>query len=234
MRGLNLTAILLSLISFASCTPFVPFTALHMQMVGGTPPDRLQNLQFYISDEIRLRREIGYQERYVEDATHTIRVEDRRQILEIRIPRHTPGVLSRVAGDTLYVRFEGPPGDPGREIPFTKRPRNVYLTDEPEDFIYQLRPERLPFYLMYGGNLSEVCFSTEKTEVSRENVDMYAGKGDHVKRHYYMKTLYPVLMVRPVRQTSDVERAHRTLPGQRLTVPEEATPVAPSSGPATF
>jgi hypothetical protein len=108
VNRLRLACLLLAGCSWIGCTTRVP---LSKELRDGIAPDELQQLQFYVSHEIRFRRTLTSEERDV--AAGNLRIEHDKRIEEIVIPAYTPGVVLSSKDDTLMVSFE-PPAD-GKE-----------------------------------------------------------------------------------------------------------------------
>lgn len=77
--------------------------------------DHLRHIQFYISGEIVLQRQLPVQRREVVDSELEIR--DEMQIERVVIKRGTPGVAVRVEGDHVLVSFTK--GRPERSVWFS-------------------------------------------------------------------------------------------------------------------
>ena len=213
-RNLVLFIFLLSMI-FSGCRTFVPFTDLHREEFENF----LYNLQFYTSQPIVLTRDIGAEEKLITDNTRTIRIEHNRKIMEITIPKHTPGILKSVREDTLHVQFEPRLSGEDRTIPFARITKHKYLPKDPGDYIYQFRPRDKK--IRYEGKEHTVSFLRKKTPVSKKDTDVYVDNPDKkIPSHYVVKTLYPVLTISPVEKISKFEKKQRTAPGMPIR-PEE-------------
>ncbi|MFO0615316.1 MAG: DNA-directed RNA polymerase [Polyangiaceae bacterium] len=86
------------------CASYVPFTA-ELQTEHHLVAKDIKNLQFYTSHEIRLRRELTSDSRQITGA-HKLLVIAGKQIEEVVIAKHTPGVIVDVGKGTLKVSFE--------------------------------------------------------------------------------------------------------------------------------
>jgi hypothetical protein len=82
----------------------VPFTQ-ELRNEHKLTADDLKNLQFYNSHEITLRRELAHGDRQVTGG-HKLLVIAGKQIEEVVIEQHTPGVLIAASETTLQVSFE--------------------------------------------------------------------------------------------------------------------------------
>ncbi|NUP11523.1 MAG: DNA-directed RNA polymerase [Polyangiaceae bacterium] len=101
---LRIAFVALGLFSFAGCASYVPFTQ-ELRSQHKLESGDLKNLQFYNSHEIRLRREV---ERGGGQVTpgHKLLVIAGKQIEEVVIEEHTPGVIVGVSETALKVSFE--------------------------------------------------------------------------------------------------------------------------------
>lgn len=100
-----LAAGLVALSAFATgCASYVPFTA-ELQTEHHLVAKDIRNLQFYSSHEIRLRRELTSDSRQI-TGSHKLLVIAGKQIEEVVIAKHTPGVIVGVGRGTLKVSFE--------------------------------------------------------------------------------------------------------------------------------
>lgn len=137
------------------CVSYVPFTA-ELQAEHRLVPKDLQNLQFYTSHEIRMRRELSKDSSQV-SGSHKLLVIAGKTIEEILIEKHTPGVIVGVGRGTLKVSFEE-----GSDLEFSLRgavasqppPNEAFVVDKfatgPDPFPGQREPEpkeRDPFAL---------------------------------------------------------------------------------------
>lgn len=98
------TTALVSALFASGCASYVPFTAElrdehHLKVAD------LENLQFYNSHPITLRREVERGGREVTGA-HTLRIIAGKQIEEIVIEEHTPGVVVGANDRVIRVSFE--------------------------------------------------------------------------------------------------------------------------------
>lgn len=88
----------------SGCASFVPFTQ-ELRNEHKLTGEDLRNLQFYNSHTITLRRELSHGDRQV-TGTHKLLVIAGKQIEEVVIEQHTPGVLVGATESTLRVSFE--------------------------------------------------------------------------------------------------------------------------------
>ncbi|MBL9021400.1 MAG: DNA-directed RNA polymerase [Myxococcales bacterium] len=86
------------------CASYVPVTQ-ELRNEHHLSANDLSNLQFYNSDTITLRRELERGDREVTGA-HKLRVIAGKQIEEVVIAEHTPGVIVGVSEGLLRVSFE--------------------------------------------------------------------------------------------------------------------------------
>jgi len=67
--------------------------------------EQLKQLQFFVSQDLVLRRVVDTSEHGVTD-DHAYRSVDGQLMEEISLPEGTPGLVTKVEGDTLWVSFE--------------------------------------------------------------------------------------------------------------------------------
>lgn len=109
-------------IGASGCASYVDFTQELVdehKLVGKD----LQNLQFYTSHTITLRRELKQGSRQI-TGSHKLLVIAGKQVEEVVIEKHTPGVIVGVGAGTLKVSFEE-----GSFLEFSLRGVNEPLTD---------------------------------------------------------------------------------------------------------
>jgi hypothetical protein len=96
----------LALLTFAltGCASYVPFTQ-ELRNEHKLAADDLSNLQFYNSHTITLRRELARGDSQVTGG-HKLLVIAGKQIEEVVIEQHTPGVVVAAGEATLQVSFE--------------------------------------------------------------------------------------------------------------------------------
>jgi hypothetical protein len=76
----------------------------------------LQGLQFFVSRDIVLRREVDTSEHRV-TSDHVYRFVDGKLVEEIRVPAGTPGVVTKVEPNRLLVSFEEEGALPFEHLP---------------------------------------------------------------------------------------------------------------------
>jgi hypothetical protein len=104
-RRALLVALSAATLSLATgCASYVPVTQ-ELRNEHRLTANDLSNLQFYNSDTITLRRELARGDRQV-TGTHKLRVIAGKQIEEVVIDKHTPGVVVGVSEGVLRVSFE--------------------------------------------------------------------------------------------------------------------------------
>lgn len=143
-----LAAGLVALSAFATgCASYVPFTA-ELQTEHHLVAKDIQNLQFYTSHEIRLRRELTSDSRQI-TGSHKLLVIAGKQIEEVVIEKHTPGVIVGVGKGTLKVSFEE-----GSSLEFSLRgavpssppPNEAFVVDKfatgPDPFPGERQPQK--------------------------------------------------------------------------------------------
>lgn len=176
---------------FPICRKLVPFT----DEIRDTFESRLGSIQFFISEEIVLSREIEYEAQSIGFRTHRIRISNEKKIVEIVIEKETRGILKAVEDDTLYVQFENFPDDKERLIPF----RRVSLSEEGTEYpirqVYRFGADRI----VYEGNEYAVKFVAGDVPVREKHVSVYVEqpwKSDSKENeHVIKKPVYPILMV---------------------------------------
>jgi hypothetical protein len=105
IRALPALAVSLFLATLsAGCASYVDFTQEIVDQHHLVAKD-LQNLQFYNSDKITLRRELSKGSRAI-TGSHKLLVIAGKEIEEVVIEKHTPGVIVGVGAGTLKVSFE--------------------------------------------------------------------------------------------------------------------------------
>jgi hypothetical protein len=92
---------------------FVPFTH-ELRTRHNLSNADLQQLQYYLSHEVKLRREVQTIGRDISDGN--LKLLEGKTIEEIVINEHTPGVATAVAEDTITISFEE-----GSELQFSLR-----------------------------------------------------------------------------------------------------------------
>jgi hypothetical protein len=99
-----LIAALMASSAFSSgCASLVPFTQ-EIRSQHNLTDDDLQHLQFYVSNEVTLRREIESRGRIISGGQ--LEVTSGKLVEEVVIQEHTPGVVVTVGGDALAISFE--------------------------------------------------------------------------------------------------------------------------------
>jgi hypothetical protein len=102
-RLLALVALSFALFSTA-CARLVPFTH-ELRVEHNLKAEDLKNLQFYVSNDIKLRRELESGGRQVTGG-HRLLVISGKTIEEVVVPEGTPGVAVAVDDTTLSISFE--------------------------------------------------------------------------------------------------------------------------------
>jgi len=148
MRGVVLMA-LLAAIAPIGCSNLVPLRREQVVEFQG----QLQNVQFYISNEVILSRVLQSEERNV-SRRHQIRIEKGKKIEEIHILESTPGVLDIQASklpDLLRVYFDKPSPHFPRALPFRYDP--TQLTYRLDDDDWKVQYEGREFKVVKTGHL---------------------------------------------------------------------------------
>lgn len=101
-----LTAVFATLFLLSSCSPRLSDYTKRLQNSNDWSEDELRQIQFYLSSDIVLKRQI--KEGSSEIVNGKIKMENGRQIEEILIPRKTPGVfLFSPKTERCAIAFEG-------------------------------------------------------------------------------------------------------------------------------
>ncbi len=182
----------------SGCARRADFTEAYRERLHGA----LYNVQFYISEGIVLSRIEESLHKTVAPDIHSLRIEKQKKLIEVEIPRGTPGILRLEEAETLAVQFE--PFPPGEEmvIPFTRTPRS----GPEQEFVYSFRNKTL----RYQDKTYQVFFRKREFPV-------YTNEGGRrVWSHNVVLKSFPVLQINPVEQFVFVETQRRTAPGLRL------------------
>ncbi len=173
---------------FPICRTFEPFT----DELRETFENRLSDLQFFISDQIVLSREIETEEISIGNRTHRVRIKNNRKLIKIIIKKETRGVLKKAEGDTLHIQFESLPDGKERTIPFTRKKESEETAGEPGYYVYEFKdPE-----VSYEGKTYTVSFSERDVPVHEKDISVYVDKeGKQAEEHYIKEPVYPVLLV---------------------------------------
>lgn len=103
----HLPALVLSVIALSmlgGCASYIPFTH-ELRTEHGLTDDEVKNLQFYVSHDVTLRREVESGGRKVTPG-HKLLLISGKQIEEVVIPAQTPGVAVKVGPRALAVSFQ--------------------------------------------------------------------------------------------------------------------------------
>ncbi len=180
------------------CAQRTDFNDAYRQELQGS----LQNVQFYISEGIVLRRIEEQLHRAVASDTHGLRIERSKKLIEVSIPKGTPGILQEADARTLFVQFE--PSPPGEEmvIPFTR----IRRTDMGQEIVYIFREGTL----RYEDQEYQVLYPKREFPVYRKE------GGRRIWSHNVVRESFPVLQIDPVDHFSTFEKQRRVAPGLRL------------------
>ncbi len=102
LPALALSVIALSMLG--GCASYIPFTH-ELRTEHGLTDDEVKNLQFYVSHDVTLRREVESGGRKVTPG-HKLLLISGKQIEEVVIPAKTPGVAVKVGPRALAVSFQ--------------------------------------------------------------------------------------------------------------------------------
>ena len=110
----------LSLLLFASCSPTLSYFTKDIYEESNWSDDELRQIQFYLSNDIVLRREASSGDSQIRDGE--IRIRNGRKVEEVVIPRGTPGVfLFSPKQNRFAVSFER--NDNNRYLMFGPNPK---------------------------------------------------------------------------------------------------------------
>lgn len=110
----------LALTTLGGCASYIPFTH-ELRTEHGLTDDEVKNLQFYVSHDITLRREVESGGRKVTPG-HKLLLISGKQIEEVVIPAKTPGVAVKVGPRAIAVSFQ-----PGTAMVFTVKGSRLAL-----------------------------------------------------------------------------------------------------------
>jgi len=100
---LAVTILIISAVSFGCAAKPIPFSETHFVKYR----DKLKNIQFYVSHDIVLKREIR-SENAVISPGHTVRVEKGKRLEEVTIRWDTPGVVLYTGREIIdFYKKEG-------------------------------------------------------------------------------------------------------------------------------
>lgn len=205
---------------FSMCKDLVPFSDDMMEKIA----DRLNEVQFYTSEEMVLTREVSESEAgIIADKTRRVYIKDNRSLIEIRIPKHTPCVFHSEDRDRniLYIQCE-PPDDSRNErvIPFVRNAQYGYLPDDMKSYLYEFKDKKIN----YDGNIYLVSFHEISVSVNEKDSSVYVpGTDETTDEHRIKKTCYPVLLVDLVQECFR-EKNRRVVPGKRVGEQERSLP----------
>lgn len=172
----------------------------------------LPQLQVYVSREILLVREFQDEEKGIDERGDGIRIRREKTIESITIPRHTPGVIMEVDGDTLQVQFEPGNGEGARQIPFSLRKASQAGEGAPQTlFVFDAEE------IEYDGRQYRVVYEEGRVPVTEADGSVYAEASDAQGPAQYIATrFYPYLMTRPVEEMDKLKKNNRTVKGLRV------------------
>ncbi|MBF0225369.1 MAG: hypothetical protein HQK76_07930 [Desulfobacterales bacterium] len=179
--------IIFSFTVIIGCGSLVSFNDEYRNIID----NQLPLVQFYISHPLRLTREVDLDEKAVSQKNHSVKIGNTKKIIEIIIPKNTPGILKKIEKDTLYIQFEDISDDKERVIPFKKRILVDGLND-PSNFIYEFSDEKV----VYGGDIYKTKFIQRDLLVEEKDVSIFTGDSEKKIEHYTPKYIYPVLKFR--------------------------------------
>lgn len=92
-----------TLLAATGCASQVPFTH-ELRTQHDLSTEDLQHLQFYVSDDIVLRREVRTKDRTIDDGR--LRLHAGKQVEEVVIHEGTPGVAVAVGSSAIVISFD--------------------------------------------------------------------------------------------------------------------------------
>lgn len=110
----------LALTALGGCASYVPFTH-ELRTEHGLTDEEVKNLQFYVSHDVTLRREVESGGRKVTPG-HKLLLISGKQIEEVVIGAKTPGVAVKVGRQAIAVSFQ-----PGTALIFTIKDSRLAL-----------------------------------------------------------------------------------------------------------
>ena len=176
----------------------------------------LDRVQFYISHRVDLRHSSLTEAREVTPGWgKSLKLVHSEHVERIIIKPYTRGVLQRIEGDTLFVQFEPPRGDPRRSLPF--HAVQLYPEGGKEDTVFFVLDKA---QVEYEGRVYDVIFSEEEQPVTSSDQSVYADKAQRSETvQYIVQQRFPFLMINPFEELHSVTEDKRKLPGLRPTAP---------------
>ncbi len=94
----------MALIFLSSCSPLTPFSQ-RLYVENGWSERDLQSIQFYLSNDVILTRQVKAGDSSIKDGK--VKIVNDKQIEEIRFPKGTPGVLLFIPKENRFaISFE--------------------------------------------------------------------------------------------------------------------------------
>lgn len=116
----NIFIVSLALAAFSSCSPRLSFFTQDLYERNRWSDSELKKIQFYLSDDVYLRRQLG--ENAAEIVEGQVRIINGQKVEEIFIPRSTPGVfMFSPKANRFAVAFEN--GSSQRFLMFGPNPK---------------------------------------------------------------------------------------------------------------
>ena len=160
-----------------SCSPDLrPFTRNILQE-GGWGDNDLKKIQFYLSDDVVIRRNLT--EGSSEITSGTIKIVKGEKVEEVRIKRGTPGVfLFRAKEDNFAIGFDG--SSDKRFLMFGPNPKQrgsyVLLASEWKDRQGKVRYDDKFYYTDEGGTWANLLVDLKKVRKIEVNSSTARGR----------------------------------------------------------
>lgn len=160
----------------ASCSPKLSPFSQNLVRQNGWTEDELQKIQYYLSDDIVLKRD--FTRGSSEIVSGEIKMVNGRQVEEVRIPEGTPGiVLFQPKKDRIAVSFES--GKDSRYLMFGPNPKRrgqyVLLASDWENRRGKVKYDGKTYYTNSQSALATLLVDLKKT--GKTSVKRRSAKG---------------------------------------------------------
>ncbi len=134
---LGMMAIIALSAALTGCGSMVPFTH-EIRSTHDLSNDDLRSLQFYVSNDVKLRRELHTKGRTISDGN--LKLHAGKAVEEIVIPEKTPGVAVAIDDHTIRISFEE-----GSSLEFSLRTAPAQpLVQQPQSLGFAEPPDAFP------------------------------------------------------------------------------------------